>query len=203
MSTPRIAIALAATILLSAPAVAQPQDPEPRMRVAVSAGGADLFRIEDRSYGRTFNLGGSVGLRVARKLWLEIEANRFLGLEADPAPCGLVNVACTGGGREGYRAATVASASLTYHFGSKGVHAAVSGGLGYVRADGFGTITFASTGAQIEHALTHDGWGPTAGMSLRVPLRSQWAIEPSLRIYGADGPNLTVLRGSIALTRDF
>ena len=203
MRTPRIVVALAAAILISAPATAQPADPEPRLRVAASVGGADLFRIEDRSYGRTFSVGGSVGVHVARRLWLDVEANRFLGLEADPAPCGLVNIACTGVGREGYRVATVASAGLTYHFGSDAVHAAVTGGLGYVRADGFGTVTFASSGEQVEHALTHDGWGPTAGLSLRVPLRSRWALEPALRIYGADGPNLTVLRGSIALTRDF
>lgn len=203
MRIPRILPALGVLILLAAPAAAQQTDPEPRVRVAASIGGADLFRIEDRSYGRTFNIGGGVGLRVTRKLWLDLEANRFIGLEADPGPCGLVEVGCTGGGREGYSAATVASAGLTYHFGIEEAHVALTGGLDYVRATGFGTTTFANTGQQIEMPLTHSGWGPTAGISVRVPLRSGWGIEPVFRIYGADAPNLSVIRFSIALTRDF
>jgi hypothetical protein len=203
MRTPRILGALGVLILLAAPAAAQHSSPEPRVRAAASLGGADLFRIEDRSYGRTVNVGGGVGLRVTRNLWLDIEANRFIGMEAEPAPCGLVDIVCTGGGREGYSSTTVASAGLTYHFGFDETHVALTGGIDFVRATGFATTTFGGTGQQIESSLTHSGWGPTAGISVRVPLRSGWGIEPAFRIYGADAPNLTVIRGSIALTHDF
>lgn len=206
MRTPWIVVALCAMVLLSAEAIAQQVQPEPRVRVAASAAFSNLYRIEDRSYGRTFNAGGGIGFRVTRRLWLDVEANRFFGLEADPAPCGLVDIACTGGGREGYNTATLASVALTYHFGlddTPDAHVAVTGGLGYVRAGGFATTTFGITGQQIEMPVKHDGWGPKAGVSLRVPVRSRWGIEPAFRIYGADAPNLTVIRISVALTRDF
>jgi hypothetical protein len=114
-----------------------------------------------------------------------------------------VNIPCTGGGREGYDGATVASAGLTYHFGSERAHVAVTGGIDHVRATGFATTTFADTGQQVERDVTDDGWGPMAGLSVRVPLRSRWGIEPTFRIYGADAPNLTAIRFSVAVTRDF
>lgn len=201
-----IAVAFGAVALLSNQAIAQEVQPEPRLRVAASGAYSDLYRIEDRSYGRTFNAGGGVGFRVSRKVWLDIEANRFIGLEAEAAPCSLVGIACNGGGRAGYNTATVGSVALTYHFGLDDVahaHVAVTGGLGYIRAGGFATTTFATTGQQIEMPVTDDGWGPTGGVSIRVPLRPRWGIEPGFRIYGADAPNLSVIRISLALTRDF
>jgi hypothetical protein len=198
-----LAITSGVLILLSSAAEAQPPPSEPRLRLAASLGGANLFRIEDRSYGRTLNLGAGAGLRITRTLWLHFEANRFVGLEADPAPCGLVDIACIGGGREGYSRATVASAGLAYHFGSDQAHVAVTGGIDYVRATGFATTTFAGTGQQTEREVTDDGWGPMAGLAVRVPLRSRWGIEPAFRVYGAGAPNLTAIRLSIAITRDF
>jgi hypothetical protein len=203
MKTKVLAAACGILLLPSGPARAQQANPEPRLRLSASVGGADLFRIEDRSYGRRPSIGGGVSLRLASKVWIDVELNRFLGLEATPAPCGLVDVTCIGSGREGYRAATIGSAGVTYHFGSDEAHAAVTGGIGYVRAHGFATTTFANTGQQVEQAITDDGWGPTIGVSVRVPLQSRWAIEPAFRVYGADGPNLSVIRGSFALTRDF
>ena len=180
-----------------------PADPDTRVRVSASVGGANLFRIEDRSFGTTFNFGGGAAVRLHRHLWLELEVNRFAGLEPEPAPCGLVNVQCTGGGRTGYRSATVGSVGLTYEFGSQRIRAAVTGGYGFIRAQGFETTTFADTGQQIEQVLTDDGWGPSAGVSVRVALGPAWSLEPAIRIYGAGGPNLTVLRASVALSRAF
>jgi hypothetical protein len=180
---------------------AQPKasEPLPRFQVSAAAGAANLFRIEDRSFGRTVNIGGGAGLRLRQRLWVEVEINRFVGLEAAPAPCGLVNIACTGNGREGYDAATAGSIGLTYQFGEDGVHAVVTGGFGFVSARGFETVTFASTGQQVERVDTDRGWGPTAGVGLRIPVGLHWAIEPTLRLYGADAPNLTLVRGAIAL----
>jgi hypothetical protein len=173
----------------------------PRLQVSVSAGGATLFRIEDQNFGRTLNIGGGAGLRLRQRLWVEVEVNRFLGLEAAQAPCGLVNIACTGATRTGYDSATAGSIALTYHFGEEGVHALVTGGYGFISARGFDTITFASTGQQVERSERDRGWSPTAGVGLRIPVGSHWAIEPTLRLYGADAPNLTAVRGAVALLR--
>jgi hypothetical protein len=178
-------------------------DSQARFQVSVSGAFANLFRIEDRSFGKKFNVGAGAAVRLTNRLWADAEVNRFVGLEPEPAPCGLVDIECTGGGRTGYGSATAASVGVTYRLGSDSVQATLSGGLGVVWAHGFATMTFASTGQQVEMEATDQGWGPTAGAGLRVPLGSQWAIEPTLRIYGADGPNLTVFRAALALTRGF
>ena len=173
---------------------------EPRFRMSVSAGAANLFRIDDQSFGKTGSLGAGFVVRLRRQLWLDLEVNRFAGLAASPAPCGLVNVACTGGGREGYDAATLGSLALTYRFAPGGLHVFLRGGYGFVRAQGFATTTFGS-GERIEQAVSDRGWGPAAGCGVHIPLGSGWALEPGIQIYGADGPNLIVLRGAIGLQR--
>ena len=179
---------------------AQPTAAEGRFRLAGTAGVAKLFRIEDRSFGTTVNLGGEAGLRVFRRGWIVFEANRFVGLETDPAPCGLVDVTCTGGGRTGYDSATVGSMNLTYHFGDERVHVVVSGGFGFIRASGFATTTFAD-GSQVEREVNDQGWGPTAAVGFVVPFARGWSVDPTLRIYGADRPNLAAFRATLAMTR--
>ena len=192
-------------LIVAATATTRAQMPasDGRFRVSVSGAFANLFRIEDRSFGKKFNVGAGAAVKLTNRLWADVEINRFIGLEPEPAPCGLVNVECTGGGRTAYDSATAGSLGLTYRFGSDGVRATVSGGLGFVRADGFGTITFGNTGQQVEMAISDDGWGPTVGIGLSIPVGSRWALEPTMRIYGADAPNLTVVRAGVALTRGF
>lgn len=192
-------------LIVAATATTRAQMPasDGRFRVSVSGAFANLFRIEDRSFGKKFNAGAGAAVKLTNRLWADVEINRFIGLAPKPAPCGLVNVECSGGARSGYETATAGSLGLTYRFGSEGVRATLSGGLGFVRADGFGGITFANTGQQVEMAITDDGWGPTVGVGLHIPVGSRWALEPTMRIYGADAPNLTVLRAGVAFSRVF
>lgn len=200
--TPGIATLL---LVVAAAGTARAQaaaDSEGRFQVSASGSFAKLFRIEDRSFGRTFSIGAGGGVRVANRLWVDVEVNRLLGLEPEEAPCGLVGIECTGGGRTGYDSAIAGSFGLTYRFGSDDVRATVSGGIGFVRAHGYGTVTFGSTGQQVEFVETDRGWGPSAGVGLRIPVGSHWALEPGLRIYSADRPNLTVFRVAVAISRE-
>jgi len=198
------AISLGWTLMvaLSPPSVAhaQPASAEGRFRIGGTVGMSKLFRIEDRSFGTTLNLGGEAGVRIFPRGWVVFEVNRFVGLEPERAPCGLVGPTCTGDGRIGYESATSGSMNLSYHFGVERVHLTVSGGLGFIRADGFDTVTFAD-GSQVERAESDRGWGPTAAVGVVVPLARGWSIDPVVRIYGADSPNLTAIRAAVALTR--
>jgi hypothetical protein len=195
------AIACAAMLALPAAAAhAQTAAEEGRLRVSGTVGVSKLFRIEDRSFGTTMNVGGEAGVRIFPRGWMVFEANRFVGLDTEPAPCGLVGVVCNEGGRTGYESASMGSMNLTYHLGAGRTQLALSGGIGFIRATGVETTTFAD-GSQVERDVSDHGWGPTAAIGLVVPLARGWSIDPVVRIYGADGPNLTAIRAAVAVTR--
>lgn len=82
--------------IVAQPAHAQTLRPE----VFISVGGASPFRIEDRGFGIHLNVGGGAGLRW-RRLGLQFDANRTLGLSPQPATCGIVNPPCVGTARSG------------------------------------------------------------------------------------------------------
>ena len=196
---------LVTAILVASTATARAQaspDPERRFRVSVSGAFANLFIFEDRSYGKTFNAGVGAAVRLTSRLWADGEVNWLFGLEPEPAPCGLLNVECFGEGRFGYDAASAGSIGLTYRFGSGDVRATASGGYGFVRAHGFSTTTF-SGGRQVEREARAYGWGPSFGVGLHIMVGSRWSIEPTMRLYGAHGPNITIFRAAVALGRTF
>lgn len=200
----QIAVLAGCILFLCAPrpARAQAAAAEPRFSLSISGAFADLFVFESHSFGKTFNVGVGAGSRVTNRLWAEAEVHRFFGLVADPARCGLVASECTGGGREGYDAAIAGSIGATYRLGSGSVRASLTGGWGFIRASGYRTTTF-SGGRQVERERDSYGWGPTLGAGLHIPFGSRWAIEPTLRLYAATGPNLSVFRAAVALTRAF
>ncbi len=194
------AIACAAMLALPAAAAhAQTAADEGRVRVSGTLGVSKLFRIEDRSFGPTMNIGGEAGVRIFPRGWIVFEANRFVGLDTEPAPCGLVGVACTGG-RTGYESASMGSMNLTYHLGAGRTQLALSGGIGFIRATGVETTTFAD-GSQVEREVSDHGWGPTVAIGFAIPLARGWSVDPFVRVHGADGPNLTALRAAVAVTR--
>lgn len=194
---------IACGVMLALPAAAanaQPAAEEGRIRVSGTVGVSKLFRIEDRSFGTTMNVGGEAGMRIFPRGWIVLEANHLVGLETEAAPCGLVGVTCTGNGRTGYESASMGSMNLAYHLGAGGTQLTLSGGLGFIRAEGFETVTFAD-GSQVERDVNDRGWGPTAAVGLVVPLARGWSVDPTFRIYGADRPNLTAIRAAVAVTR--
>jgi hypothetical protein len=201
MNTRPIACGVTVILALSAAAAhAQTAAEEGRVRVSGTVGVSKLFRIEDGSFGTTTNVGGEAGVRIFPRGWIVFEANRFVGLDSDPAPCSLLGVVCTGGGRTGYESASAGSVNLTYRVGAGRMQLALSGGLGFIRATGVETTTFAD-GTQVEREVSDHGWGPTAAIGLVVPLGRGWSIDPAVRIYGADGPNLTAVRVALGVTR--
>ena len=83
------------------PAQAQSLTPE----VFISVGGAHPFRIEDRGFGTHLSIGGGVALRW-RRVGVEFEVNRTLGLSPEVATCGVVNPPCVGTARSGLLSAS-------------------------------------------------------------------------------------------------
>ena len=93
------------------PAQAESLTPEVFLSVAV----AHPLRVEDQGFGNHPNIGGGAGLRW-RRLGVEFEANRTLGLSPKQATCSVVNPPCAGTARSGLLSASLASANVLYFF---------------------------------------------------------------------------------------
>src|SRR5688572_18911882 len=74
---------------------------ELRPAVFGAAAVANVYRTEDQSFGTELNVGGGLGIEWKR-LGLDAEVHRTLGLTPRGVQCGLVNVPCVGSAREGF-----------------------------------------------------------------------------------------------------
>ena len=77
---------------------------------------ANLYRTEDQSFGTELNVGAGVGIEWKR-LGLDAEMHRTLGLTPRPVQCAIANVPCVGSAREGLLEATMLSGNVSYFFG--------------------------------------------------------------------------------------
>ena len=73
-----------------------------RPAVFGAAGVANIYRAEDQSFGTELNAGGGLGIEWKR-LGLDIEIHRTLGLTPRAVQCAVGNVSCVGSAREGLR----------------------------------------------------------------------------------------------------
>src|ERR671912_297562 len=62
---------------------------------------ANVFQTEDRSFGPELNIGAGLGIEWKR-LGLDAEVHRTMGLTPRAVQCAVVNVPCTGSAREGF-----------------------------------------------------------------------------------------------------
>lgn len=132
-------------------------------------------------------------------LVIEFEADRTFGLEPKPAPCGLVNNTCVGGGRYGPRQATVASFGVHYRFRGNRVQPFLFAGVGTLRTTSFETITYTSTNpaVMVERESRDRGFGPDLGGGVRIVLSPHLAISPEIRWLDAS----LMSRENLAITR--
>jgi len=111
---------------------------------------------------------------------IEFEADRVFGLEPEPAPCGLVNNTCVGGGRYGPREATVASLGVHDRFRGDRIQPFLSAGVGVLWTATLHTTTYGGTrpAVMVESESRDHGFGPDLGAGLRIMLSPHVAISP-------------------------
>jgi opacity protein-like surface antigen len=196
MTATRIALMTISTLCLPTLGWAQGQwTPE----ISASVGLGHVFRYNDETFGNGLNAGGAVAIAHRSGLVIELAADRMFGLEPKPAPCGLVNNTCVGGGHYGPRDATVGSLGVHYRFRGARFQPFLFAGVGVLWTESLHTITYTSTSpaVMVERESRDRGFGPDLGGGVRIVLSRHVAISPEIRWLDAS----LVSRENLAITR--
>src|SRR5262245_16532352 len=198
----RTAIILAVTFACAAPATAQTPARRDAGELFVSLGWAHLFRPEDRTFGDRPDIGGGLRLPLTRRLGVELEVNRVVGLSADAAPCGLI-AGCGGTARDGFLDATLATANIYVRFGRGRVEPFFVGGAGGLWTTSVSSVTTVrnGVGAMTEVAHSDLGLAIGGGAGLDIAVTPAFSVRPEVRIYDSSAMsrvNLGVIRASVA-----
>ena len=147
---------------------------------------ANLHRTEDRSFGTELNVGGGVGIEWKR-LGLDAEVHRTLGLTPRGVQCGLVSVPCVGSAREGFLEATMLSGNVSYLFGGTRVRPYVTGSVGVLWTENVNSLTIVgSTGGNLSEFHERDtGLALGVGFGVDVPLTPALSLRPEFRTYSS------------------
>jgi opacity protein-like surface antigen len=193
---------LAGLVLIGA--VASPvaaQDLRPAVFGAV--GIANIYRTEDQSFGTKPNVAGGLGIEWKR-LGLDAEMHRTVGLTARTVQCAVVNIPCAGSAHEGFVEATMLSGNINYFFGGARVRPYVTGSVGVLWTESVNSLTTASsTAATLSEFRERDtGLAIGVGFGVDVPLTPALSLRPEFRTYSSvamSRVNLGLHRGSIGL----
>ena len=174
-----------------------------RPAVFGAAGVANVYRAEDRSFGTELNVGAGLGIEWKR-LGLDAELHRTLGLTPRAVQCALGNVPCVGSAREGFLEATMLSGNVSYLFGGPRVRAYVTGSVGVLWTESVNSLTIASsTAATVSEFSEHDtGLALGVGFGVDVPLTPALSLRPEFRTYSSvamSRVNLGLHRGAIGV----
>jgi hypothetical protein len=185
--------------LLLAPALAIAQNRAWTPEFSAATGIGHVFRWDDQAFGDEPNVGGAVILVHRSGFALEVEADRTIGLEPKPAPCGVVRVACVGNAHDGPRSMTIASMTAHYRFKGKRVQPYLLGGIGIMWSRSLHSLTqIQGTIAIISESESSDrGFGPDLGAGLRILIGHRLAVSPELRWLDAPWTS----RQNLAVTR--
>ncbi len=203
----RIAFFTAITLNLASLVGAEERDRDRGWTTEVSAtvGAGHVFRFDDEGFGTPFNAGAAIGVAHRTGFLVEFGVEQVFGLEAKPAPCGLVDNTCTGGGRYGPYEAAVAAVTVQYRFRGHRVQPFVLAGIGKLATSSFHTTTYAATrpAVMVESASSDSGFGPDLGGGLRLNVTRFLAVSPEVRWLDASlrsRENLAVARFGIRTT---
>jgi opacity protein-like surface antigen len=168
-----------------------------------AAGFGSVFRVEDQRFGTKLNLAVGAGIEWKR-LGLDAEAHRTIGLTPRDAACGIVGVPCIGSAREGVLQATMVSANASYLFGGPRVRPYVVGSIGVLRSESVTSLTMvSSTVATMSELRRKDsGLAIGVGAGVDVSIAPRLSLRPEFRTYSStlmSRANLSLHRGSLAL----
>jgi hypothetical protein len=174
-----------------------------RPAVFGAAGVATLYRTEDQSFGTELNVGAGVGIEWKR-LGLDAELHRTLGLKPRPVQCAIANVPCVGSAREGSLEATMLSGNVSYFFGAARVRPYATGSVGVLWTDSVNSLTIVSnapaTLSEFHERAT--GLAIGIGFGVDVPLTPELSLRPEFRTYSSvamSRVNLGLHRGGIGI----
>ena len=173
-----------------------------RPAVFGAAGVANVYRTEDQSFGTELNVGGGVGIEWKR-LGLDIEMHRTLGLTPRAVRCAIGNVSCVGSAREGFREAMMLSGNVSY-FGGQRVRPFVTGSVGALWTEGVNSVTMVSSTAAALSEFHESDTGLAIGVGFGVDLRltPAFSLRPEFRTYSSvamSRVNLGMHRGAIGV----
>jgi Outer membrane protein beta-barrel domain len=185
-------------------AIANPvaaQDLGPAVSGAVAL--AHVYRTEDRSFGTELNVGAGLGI-VWKRLGLDAEVHRTLGLTPRAVQCAIGNVPCLGSAREGFLEATILSGNVSYFFGGPHVRPYVTGSVGVLWTESVNSLTIvSSTAATLSEFHESDtGLAIGVGFGVDVPLTRALSLRPEFRTYSSvamSRVNLGLHRGAIGV----
>src|SRR5262245_266214 len=151
-----------------------------------AAGVANVYRTEDRGFGTELNVGAGLGIEWKR-LGLDAEMHRTLGLTPRAVQCGVVNVPCVGSAREGFLDATMLSANVGYFFGDARVRPYVTGSVGVLWTESISSLTIvSSTAAALSEFHESDtGLALGIGFGVDVPITPAFSLRPEFRTYSS------------------
>ena len=185
-------------LIVTVPYPAAAQDLRPAVFGAM--GVANLFRAEDRSFGTELNVAGGLGIEWKR-LGLDAEVHRTVGLTPRPVQCAVGNLPCVGSAREGFLEATMLSTNVSYFFGRR-VRPYVTASVGVIWTESVNSLTVAaSTAATLSEFHENDtGLAIGVGFGVDVPLTPKLSLRPEFRTYSSvamSRVNLGLHRGAI------
>jgi hypothetical protein len=189
-------------VLISTPAnPVAAQDLRPAIFGAV--GVANVYRTDDQSFGTKLNVGGGLGIEWKR-LGLDAEMHRILGLTPRAFQCAIGNVPCAGSAREGFLEATMLSGNVSYFFGGPRVRPYVIGSVGVLWTESVNSLTIVtSTAATLSEFHESDtGLAIGVGFGVDVPLTPAFSLRPEFRTYSSvamSRVNLGLHRGAIGV----
>ena len=175
-----------------------------RPAVFGAAGVANLYRAEDQSFGTKLNIGAGLGMEWKR-LGLDAEVHRTIGLTPRAAQCAISSVPCVGSAHEGFLEATMLSGNVNYFFlGGPRVRPYVTGSVGVLRTERVDSLTIVgSTVATLSEFHESDtGLALGVGVGVDVPLTPALSLRPEFRTYSSvamSRVNLGLHRGTIGV----
>ena len=199
----RTVIVLALTLAFAGAAWAQPSGDRGSGEVFASLASAHIFRAEDRSFGNPIDIGGGVRLPIARRIGIEVEVNRALGLQAAPARCGILG-GCEGTAREGVLDATLATANVYVRFPHGRVEPFLIGGVGGLWTTSVNSLTRMRDGVGVmsEMEQRDAGLAIAFGGGADVRLTRRLSVRPEVRVYDSTAmsrTNLAVIRTAVGV----
>jgi opacity protein-like surface antigen len=173
-----------------------------RLAVFGAAGVANIHRTEDRSFGTEVNVGAGLGVEWKR-LGLDLEVHRTLGLTPRAVQCAIGNVPCVGSAREGFLEATMLSGNVSYFFGGPRLRPYVTGSVGVLWTEGVNSLTIVRTVATLSEFSQRDtSLALGVGFGVDVPLTPALSLRPEFRTYSSvamSRVNLGLHRGAIGV----
>jgi hypothetical protein len=164
---------------------------------------ANVYRTEDQSFGTELSIGGGLGIEWKR-LGLDIELHRALGLRPWAVQCAIGNVPCVGSAREGFLEEMLLSGKVSYFFGRQRLRPFVTGSVGVLKTESVNSLTIGSgTAATLSEFLERDtGLAIGVGFGVDVPLTRAVSLRPEFGTYSSvamSRVNLGMHRGAIGV----